>query len=72
MNQHDLIDKLFKEYDKDNTQTISKFEFPNLMRGLFDILGNEMITNEDIDDPFYQLDINGDHNISKVEMMVLA
>ena len=72
MNQHDLIDKLFKEYDKDNTQTISKFEFPNLMRGLFDILGNDMITNEDIDDIFYQLDINGDHNISKVEMMVLA
>lgn len=69
--KHDLIDKLFLSFDRDGSQTISKFEFPNFFRSLFELLGHEGPTNEDVEDIFYQLDINGDQNISRSEMMVL-
>ena len=69
--RQELIDKLFLSFDRDGSQTISKFEFPNFFRGLFQILGNEYPTNEDVQDIFHQLDINGDQNISKNQMMAL-
>lgn len=62
-----IIEKIFSVFDKDNNGRFTRREFPKVIKTLVDLFGGDEATEDDIDDIFNLLDVNGDETIDKKE-----
>lgn len=60
-----FLDKLFSEFDKDHNRRFSRSEFPKVIKILSQLIGADQPTEDEIDDIFNLLDINGDQTIDR-------
>ena len=70
-NTNEIVDKMFKKYDTDSNERLSKFEFVSLVNDLSRSFGGEICPRDDLDTLFELIDTNGDRTISKKELSVL-
>ncbi len=62
---------MFREFDKNNNQCLSKFEFVNSINYLSRKVGGLICCRADLDSLFQIIDINGDQVISRKEYYIL-
>ena len=72
MNADEIVNSIFKRFDSDNNEVFSKPEWPRVVKDIFDLFGAPMPTQDDVDDLFNYLDLNGDERISRSELKVLV
>jgi Ca2+-binding EF-hand superfamily protein len=66
-----IVEKVFKEFDKDCNGRLSKVEFPKAINNLSRATGGSICSKDDLHAIFDLIDINGDNTISKKEMEIL-
>lgn len=68
MDTQKLIEKIFREYDDNNNGRFSRTEFPKVIKLITDLIGAEYPTEDDVEDIFNLLDVNGDNTIDRKEL----
>ena len=58
-----IVEKMFKKYDSDNNQRLSRFEFTDMFNSLAKYFGNQPGTKDDLETIFDLIDVNGDKSI---------
>ncbi len=66
-----LLEKIFHKYDDDHNQRFTKSQFPIVVKSLIKLVGGQEPTEDDVEDLFNLLDINGDETIDKKEFTSL-
>lgn len=60
-----IVDRIFYQFDPENTQSLSMFKFANSINYLSKKVGGTVCPRCDIDYIFQLIDENGDQKISK-------
>lgn len=60
-----FLTKIFSQFDKDNSQSFAKKEFPAVIRSIISLVGGETPTEDDVEDLYNLLDMNGDGVIDR-------
>lgn len=55
-----IIDKVFREFDDNANGRFSRMEFPKVVKVLTAMMGVDDATEDDVEDIFNLLDVNGD------------
>lgn len=66
-----LLEKIFSEFDQDKNNRFTKTEFPKVVKTLINLVGGEEPAEDDVEDIFNLLDINGDETIDRKEFRSL-
>lgn len=66
-----IINAIFCYYDCDQSDYLKKTEFANVLTRLVRDMGGEKPSLEEIEDIMYELDANGDGQVSKAELTLL-
>ncbi len=66
-----IEEKIFSEFDKDRNGMFTRREFPKIIKMITDLLGADIPTEDDVEDIFNLLDINGDETVDRVEFTSL-
>ena len=66
-----LLDKIFSEFDVDKNNRFTKAEFPKVVKTVISFVGGEEPAEDDIEDIFNLLDVNGDETIDRKEFKSL-
>jgi Ca2+-binding EF-hand superfamily protein len=66
-----IMDQIFRKFDADNNQHLTKFEFPLVIKTLVDLMGGSEPAQDDVSDLFNLLDVNGDETLDKGELTSL-
>lgn len=62
-----LLNKIFSEFDTDKNERFSKAEFPRVIDALVQMVGGEGVNEDDVEDIFNLLDVNGDETVDRKE-----
>lgn len=63
-----IIEKVFREFDDNANGHFSKMEFPKVLKVLTSMMGVDDATEDDVEDIFNLLDVNGDEALNKKEL----
>lgn len=64
-------EKIFSTFDQDRNGRFTRREFPKVMKMLTDLMGADTPTEDDVEDIFNLLDVNGDETIDRQEFLSL-
>lgn len=66
-----IVNTMFREFDKNGSGRLSKFEFVDSINFLSRKVGGTICSRNDLDCIFQIIDANGDGTISRKEYMIL-
>jgi Ca2+-binding EF-hand superfamily protein len=63
-----IIEKVFREFDNNANGSFSRMEFPKVVKVLTGMMGVDDATQDDVEDIFNLLDVNGDETLNRKEL----
>jgi Ca2+-binding EF-hand superfamily protein len=63
-----MIEKIFREFDDNSNGRFSRMEFPKVVKVITSLIGVDDATEDDVEDIFNLLDVNGDQTLDRKEL----
>jgi Ca2+-binding EF-hand superfamily protein len=67
-NTSKIIEKVFREFDDNANGRFSRMEFPKVVKVITNLIGVDDATEDDVEDIFNLLDVNGDQSLDRKEL----